>query len=88
MGRAVAETQNNAAATRGQVVQRVLVDGWDAAQAAAAFKVNERDVVRLVTAYRRYGMASLRDDAAVRPAPWRWRRPATLRTAAVQWDTA
>jgi transposase len=71
MGRLAAETRNKAAATRGQAVQRVLVDGWDAAQVAAAFKVGEGDVLRWVAAYRRYGMASLRDDTASQPAPWR-----------------
>jgi transposase len=71
MGRLAAESQNRAAAARGQAVQRVLVDGWDAARVAAAFEVGERDVLRWVAAYRRYGMASLRDDMASQPAPWR-----------------
>jgi helix-turn-helix protein len=71
MGRLAAESQNRAAATRGQAVQRVLVDGWDAAQVAATFNVDERDVLRWVAAYRRYGMASLHDDAASQLAVWR-----------------
>ncbi|MGE5269216.1 MAG: helix-turn-helix domain-containing protein [Thiohalocapsa sp.] len=55
---------NLPAATRGRIVQRVLVDGWTPAQAAAAFGVGERSVVRWVAAYRRRGMASLRDAEA------------------------
>jgi hypothetical protein len=74
MGTLAASSDNSAAATRGQIVQRVLVDGWSAAQAAAAFEVGERQVVRWVAAYRRHGMASLRDDLAAQPAPWRWLR--------------
>lgn len=62
------------AAERGQMIQRVLVDGWTAAQAAAAFGVAERQVNRWVAAYRRDGMASLRDDAALEHRPWRWLR--------------
>lgn len=69
-----ADTQKGGAAMRGRIVQRVLVDGWNAAQAAAVFEVRERDVVRWVAAYRRYGMASLRDDAAMQRAPRRWLR--------------
>lgn len=74
MGRLAASTGNSAAAARGRIVQRVLVDGWNAAQAAEAFDVGERDVVRWVAAYRRHGMASLRDDAAAPRAAWRWLR--------------
>ena len=47
------------AAQRGQIVQRVLVDGWNAARAAAAFGVEERLVAAWVAAYRRDGLASL-----------------------------
>lgn len=47
-------------AQRGQIVQRVLVDGWTANQAAAAAGVDERAVAAWVAAYRRDGMASLR----------------------------
>jgi hypothetical protein len=49
-------------AQRGQIVQRVLVDGWSAAKAAAAFEVEERWVAAWVADYRRHGMASLRRD--------------------------
>ena len=35
-----------AAAQRGQIVQRVLVDGWSTAQAAATFGLQERRVAR------------------------------------------
>jgi transposase-like protein len=48
------------AARRGQIVQRVLVDGWTIARAAAAFDAPPRLVEIWVAAYRRHGMASLR----------------------------
>jgi transposase-like protein len=47
-------------AQRGQVVQRILVDGWTIADAAAAAGVPERTVALWVSDYRRHGMASLR----------------------------
>jgi transposase-like protein len=47
-------------AQRGQIVQRVLVDGWTSAEAAAAAAVPERLVEAWVADYRRHGMASLR----------------------------
>ena len=47
-------------AQRGQIVQRVIVDGWSSARAAAAFGVPERLVDAWVADYRRHGMASLR----------------------------
>ncbi len=47
-------------AQRGQIVQRVIVDGWTAERAAAAFGVPERLVAVWVADYRRRGMASLR----------------------------
>lgn len=47
-------------AQRGQVVQRILVDGWTVADAAAAAGVPERTVAAWVSDYRRHGMASLR----------------------------
>src|SRR5438105_15866178 len=53
-----------AAAQRGQIIQRVLVDGWSTAQAAAVFGLQERRVARWVADYRRHGMASLREDDA------------------------
>ncbi len=71
MGR---HTVDSTAATRGLVVQRILVDGWSPAQAAAAFGVRERQVARWIAAYRRHGMASLRDEAAAQLAPLRWAR--------------
>ncbi|HEY3912813.1 MAG TPA: helix-turn-helix domain-containing protein [Stellaceae bacterium] len=48
-------------AQRGQIVQRVIVEGWTSAEAAAVFGVRERLVAAWVADYRRYGMASLRD---------------------------
>ena len=53
-------------------MQRVLVDGWTPAQAAAVFGAGERQVVFWVAAYRRHGMASLRDDTGRNATPWRW----------------
>ena len=47
-------------AQRGQIIQRVIVDGWTSAEAAAAIGVPERLVDAWVADYRRYGMASLR----------------------------
>src|SRR5271168_4036185 len=46
-------------AQRGQIVQRVIVDGWTSAEAAAAVGVPERLVDAWVADYRRHGMASL-----------------------------
>ena len=71
------------AAQRGQIVQRVLVDGWSAARAAAAFGVEERLVAAWVAAYRRDGMASLRHNpsrtlAGEAFARWLWRPLANL----------
>ena len=72
-------------AQRGQVVQRVLVDGWTAGQAARAAGLDERLVVSWVAAYRRDGMASLNRDPgnAALIALWRpfsgfWRGLAVL----------
>jgi len=47
-------------ARRGQIVQRVIVDRWPIARAAAAFDTPPRLVEIWVAAYRRHGMASLR----------------------------
>jgi Helix-turn-helix domain len=47
-------------AQRGQIVQRVIVDGWTSAEAAAAAGLPERLVDAWVAGYRREGMASLR----------------------------
>jgi hypothetical protein len=48
---------------RGQIVQRVIVDGWASDEVARAFAVPRRLVEVWVADYRRYGMASLRQDA-------------------------
>jgi transposase len=73
MSRVRVKLRRMTTAERGQIVQRVLVDGWSAAQAAATFRVGERQVMRWVAAYRRHGMASLREGAAVDgPALRRW----------------
>ncbi len=48
------------AAQKGLVVQRVIVDGWTIAGAAAAAGVPERLVAAWIADFRRYGMASLR----------------------------
>jgi Homeodomain-like domain len=48
-------------ARRGHIVQRILVDGWTSAEAAAAIGVPERLVDAWVADYCRHGMASLRD---------------------------
>jgi hypothetical protein len=48
------------AVRRGQIVQRVIVDGWTTARAAAAFDMPRRLVEIWVADYRRHGMASLR----------------------------
>jgi transposase-like protein len=55
--RAITTTQ------RALIVQRVLVDGWSSAEAAAALGVSKRLVDVWVTDYRRHGMASLRRPA-------------------------
>ena len=47
-------------AQRGQIVQRILVEGWTSADAAAVTGVPERLLDAWVADYRRYGMASLR----------------------------
>jgi len=50
-------------AQRGQIVQRVVVDGWTCAEAAAAAGVPEQLVDAWVAGFRRHGMASLRHAA-------------------------
>jgi len=50
------------AAQRGQIVQRVIVDGWTSVEVAAAFGVPRRLVDVWVADFRRHGMASLRQD--------------------------
>jgi transposase-like protein len=49
-------------AQRGQIVQRLIVDGWTSVEAAAAFGVPKRIVEVWVADFRRHGMASLRQD--------------------------
>jgi hypothetical protein len=63
-----------AAAQRGQIIQRVLVDGWSTAQAAAVFGLQERRIARWVADYRQHGMASLREDEAAERLWQRWMR--------------
>ena len=50
-------------ARRAVIVQRILVDGWTSAKAAATFGVSQRLVDVWVADYRRHGMASLRRAA-------------------------
>ena len=47
-------------AQRGQIIQRVIVDGWTCAEAAAAAGIPEQLVDAWVAAFRRHGMGSLR----------------------------
>lgn len=51
-----------AAAQRGCIIQRVLVDGWTPRRAAEAFGIEERRIAAWLRDYRRHGMAALRDD--------------------------
>ena len=60
MNPASAQPRTITLARRALIVQRVLVDGWTSAEAAAAFGVSERQVDVWVADYRRYGMTSLR----------------------------
>ncbi|HEX3953325.1 MAG TPA: helix-turn-helix domain-containing protein [Stellaceae bacterium] len=60
-------------ARRGQIIQRIIVEGWSTAQAAAVFGLKERQVARWVAAYRRRGMASLREQST-EPLLLRWAR--------------
>jgi hypothetical protein len=46
----------------GQIIQRVIVDGWTSAAVAAHFGVPERLVDVWVADFRRHGMASLRRE--------------------------
>ena len=73
MGWFSAKGRNVTAAARGLVIQRVLVDRWSPARAAAAFGLGERQVAQWVAAYRRRGMESLRDRSGSGDwAPRRW----------------
>jgi transposase-like protein len=49
-------------AQRGQIVQRVIVDGWTSAAVASSFGVPKRLVDVWVADFRRNGMASLRSE--------------------------
>jgi transposase-like protein len=60
MKTASAEPRTITLARRALIVQRVLVDGWTSAEAAAAFGISERQVDVWVADFRRYGMTSLR----------------------------
>jgi hypothetical protein len=66
------DTREFSAAKRGQVIQRVLVDRWSAAQAGAHFGIAEPQVARWVAAYQRHGMASLRGNAGGKRIRRRW----------------
>lgn len=55
-----AKTRMIRTAQQAQIIQRVLVDGWEIRAVAATYDVEERLVKTWVTAYRRHGMASLR----------------------------
>jgi Helix-turn-helix domain len=68
----LSKSRGIAAARRGQIIQRVLVDGWSTAQAAAVFGLQERRIARWVADYRRRGMASLRQDDAAERIYLRW----------------
>src|SRR5690242_10547215 len=73
-------------AQRGQIVQRVIVDGWSSAQAAHTIGVPRRVVEAWVAEFRRNGMASLHYDpgqtfspqivriAVSRPIRMMWRK--------------
>jgi hypothetical protein len=54
------QPQHLTPAQRGQIVQRVIVDHWSTADAAAAAGVPEHLVAAWVADFRRHGMASLR----------------------------
>ena len=70
----LSKSRGIAAAQRGQIIQRVLVDGWSTAQAAALLGLQERRIARWVADYRRHGMASLRQDDAAERLWRRWIR--------------
>ena len=83
MDRLSAKGREIAAAQRGQIIQRVLVDGWCAAQAAEVLDIQERQVTRWVADYRRHGMASLREEYATESPQHRWMR--ALRGWLLRW---
>jgi transposase-like protein len=51
-------------AERGQIIQRVIVDGWTSSDLAASSGLPERLVDLWVEDFRRNGMASLREEPA------------------------
>src|SRR4051812_13685122 len=61
-----------AAAQRGLIVQRVLIEGWTPEEAGALFGVEGQCVARWVAAYRRHGMAALRGESAAEAGPRHW----------------
>src|SRR3954452_8063715 len=61
-----------AAATRGLIVQRVLVDGWTPEEAGAPFGIDGPSVARWVAAYKNHGMTALRGEAARERGPRLW----------------
>ena len=72
MYKRVGDFQGIPAARRGQIIQRVLVDGWSLQQTAQAFDLSERRVAAWIADYRRYGMTSLqRDDMGIETIPRR-----------------
>ena len=88
MGRFTARSRPVKVAVRGQIVQRVLVDRWSAAEAAVAFGLSERQVTRWVAAYRRHGMASLRDSGESAARRWLRRLGAAFGRIAGGWLVA
>ncbi len=58
-----AEAAARTPAQRGQIIQRVIVDDWTCAEAAAAAGLPEQLVDAWVSAFRQHGMASLRHAA-------------------------
>jgi transposase-like protein len=52
------------AAQRGQIIQRVIVDGWTTVAVATSFGISKRLVDVWVADFRRTGMASLRREPA------------------------
>ena len=97
MNKLLGNCQAITAARRGQIIQRVLVDGWSLQQTAQAFNLNERRVAVWIADYRRYGMSSLhRDEAGIETLPRRlalWLRglfapmPGRLRRRVMQSQT-
>jgi transposase-like protein len=64
--------RNISRAERGHIIQRILVDGWTIAEAAAHLDVTEWRIRRWVVQYRHRGMASLRRELSAETLPQRW----------------